>query len=107
VSVAIAQELLRAFGSLDGVFAASKEALSAVKVGKQSFGKVKAERLHGLMHSLLPMAKDSSTKTLCSSTKTPCSSTKTLCSSTKTTGQTEQSSSSVAAAPSEHTTECD
>jgi ERCC4-type nuclease len=97
VSVAIAQELLRAFGSLDGVFAASKEALSAVKVGKQSFGKVKAERLHGLMHSVLPL---SSTKTLCSSTKT-------LCSSTKTTGQTEQSFSSVAAAPSEHTTECD
>ena len=93
VSVAIAQELLRAFGSLDGVFAASKEALSAVKVGKQSFGKVKAERLHGLMHSLLPMAKDSYTKTPCSSTKT--------------TGQTEQSFSTVAAAPSEHTTECD
>jgi ERCC4-type nuclease len=50
VSVSIAQELLRTFRSLDGVLAASKEALAAVKVGKQSFGKVKAERLHGLLH---------------------------------------------------------
>jgi DNA repair protein RadC len=81
--VAIAQELLKAFGSLDGVFAASAGALAAVKVGKQSFGKVKAERLHGLMHSALPL--------------------------TKTTDQTEPSSSNVepAAEPAEHTTECD
>jgi ERCC4-type nuclease len=79
VSLTIAQELLKAFGSLDGVFAASKEALTAVKVGKQSFGKVKAERLHGLMHSLLP---------------TP-----------KTTGQTEQSSLNAVDEPAECTTE--
>lgn len=51
VSVSIAQELLKAFGSLDGVFAATQQALAAVKVGKQSFGKVKAERLHGLLHA--------------------------------------------------------
>jgi ERCC4-type nuclease len=51
VSVSIAQELLRVFGSLEGVFAATKEALAAVKVGKQSFGKVKAERLHTLLHA--------------------------------------------------------
>lgn len=60
VSVAIAQELLRAFGSLDGVFAASVTALAGVKVGKQSFGKVKAERLHRLMHSTLPTTTDHS-----------------------------------------------
>jgi ERCC4-type nuclease len=53
VSSSIAQELLRAFGSLEGIFAATKEGLSAVKIGKQSFGKVKAERLHGLLHSVI------------------------------------------------------
>jgi len=66
VSVAIAQELLRAFGSLEGVFAASVAGLAAVKVGKQSFGKVKAERLHGLIHSTLatPTTKDHSEPTV-------------------------------------------
>jgi ERCC4-type nuclease len=101
VSVGIAQELLRAFGSLDGVFTASAADLAAVKVGKQSFGKVKAERLHGLIHSKtpLPMAKDSSTKTPLPMAKD---------SSTKTKDQTEPSSSSAAvAAPADHTTECD
>ena len=90
VSTAIAQELLKAFGSLDGVFAAPAASLAAVKVGKQSFGKVKAERLHGLMHSktLLPLAKDPSTKT---------------------TVQTEPSFSDAGPGlePAEHTTECD
>jgi Fanconi anemia group M protein len=78
VSVSIAQELLKAFGSLEGVFAATQEELAAVKLGKQSFGKVKAERLHGLLHA------------------------------PKTTGQIEPNSSdAAAAAPSEHTTASD
>jgi len=51
VSMSMANELVTAFGSLDAVFAASKESLAAVKVGKQTFGTVKAERLHGLLHS--------------------------------------------------------
>jgi len=51
VSVSIAQELLRAFGSLQGVMASSEGDLAAVKVGKQTFGKVKAERLYRLLHS--------------------------------------------------------
>lgn len=51
VSVSIAQQLLGTFGSLDGVFSATKEALAAVKVGKQSFGKVKGDRLHSLLHA--------------------------------------------------------
>jgi len=51
ISMSMANDLLTALGSLDAVFAASKESLAAVKVGKQTFGKVKAERLHGLLHS--------------------------------------------------------
>jgi ERCC4-type nuclease len=53
ISMSMANDLLTALGSLDAVFAASKESLAAVKVGKQTFGKVKAERLHGLLHSAM------------------------------------------------------
>ena len=44
--------LLAAFGgTLQGVWQASPEALAGVQVGKQKFGKVKAERLHALLHA--------------------------------------------------------
>ena len=51
VSVSIAQELLRTFGSLNGVYSAEEDDLAAVKIGKQTFGKVKAERLYRLLHT--------------------------------------------------------
>ncbi len=37
-------------GTLAGVWEASVETLAAIQVGKQKFGKVKAERLHSLLH---------------------------------------------------------
>jgi hypothetical protein len=53
VSVSIAQDLLRAFGSLQGIIAAEEKDLATTKIGqgKQTLGKVRAERLHRLLHA--------------------------------------------------------
>lgn len=57
VSVSISQDLLRAFGSLQGVIAATETELATTKVGqgKQTLGKVRAERLHRLLHSTVDL----------------------------------------------------
>lgn len=53
ISSAGAQAILTEFKSLEGIMAASAVQLAAVQVGKQKFGKVKAERLYSLLHSTI------------------------------------------------------
>jgi ERCC4-type nuclease len=43
-------------GSLEGVMRASIDSLAKIQVGKQKFGKAKAERLHTLLHHSRPSA---------------------------------------------------
>jgi len=52
ISTAGAEGLLKAFGSLTGVWNASETAITAVQVGKQKLGPVKAKRLHTLLHGV-------------------------------------------------------
>ena len=50
ISASGAQAILEAFGGLPQVWAATKEELASVQVGKQKFGAVKANRLYSLLH---------------------------------------------------------